>query len=188
MLVTFIHSQIPRLDISSPANAVEYHPALLAHLDENNSSNASDDAATNSGPSGNKALQHQHHQQLAQHQPIQGAYLSRPTTMTPLQFSTSTTTGAGVSTFVRKAPSFSESEVSCTDESDGEGGSGDYSYESSDDDSVEIGNDEDIDSAVKEEKVEREDFGFEYKGEKLSDNEAQQLLVLIEHASTCPGR
>jgi hypothetical protein len=27
--------QVPRIDISSPANAIEYHPALLAHADDN---------------------------------------------------------------------------------------------------------------------------------------------------------
>jgi hypothetical protein len=27
--------QVPRIDISAPANAIEYHPALLAHADEN---------------------------------------------------------------------------------------------------------------------------------------------------------
>lgn len=32
--------QIPRVDISAPANAIEYHPALLAHVDENGGGNA----------------------------------------------------------------------------------------------------------------------------------------------------
>jgi hypothetical protein len=27
--------QVPRIDITSPANAIEYHPALLAHADDN---------------------------------------------------------------------------------------------------------------------------------------------------------
>lgn len=30
----FARVQIPRVDISAPANAIEYHPALLAHADE----------------------------------------------------------------------------------------------------------------------------------------------------------
>lgn len=33
--LTPISFQIPRVDISAPANAIEYHPALLAHADEN---------------------------------------------------------------------------------------------------------------------------------------------------------
>eukprot|EP00529_Nitzschia_sp_RCC80_P008005 CAMPEP_0113463324 /NCGR_PEP_ID=MMETSP0014_2-20120614/12582_1 /TAXON_ID=2857 /ORGANISM="Nitzschia sp." /LENGTH=1288 /DNA_ID=CAMNT_0000355281 /DNA_START=311 /DNA_END=4177 /DNA_ORIENTATION=+ /assembly_acc=CAM_ASM_000159 len=28
-------TQVPRIDINSPANAIDYHPALLAHLEEN---------------------------------------------------------------------------------------------------------------------------------------------------------
>jgi hypothetical protein len=31
-------NQIPRIDIGAPANAIEYHPALLAHADENGGS------------------------------------------------------------------------------------------------------------------------------------------------------
>lgn len=37
--------QIPRVDISSPANAIEYHPALLAHADDNGASAAAAAAA-----------------------------------------------------------------------------------------------------------------------------------------------
>lgn len=44
-------SQIPRIDISAPANAIDYHPALLAHADDNNSTSGggggSAGAATN---------------------------------------------------------------------------------------------------------------------------------------------
>ncbi len=34
--IDLLASQIPRIDISAPANAIDYHPALLAHADENN--------------------------------------------------------------------------------------------------------------------------------------------------------
>jgi hypothetical protein len=50
------------------------------------------------------------------------------------------------------------------------------------------GDADDDDSVAREESVEREEFGYEYKGEKMSDDQARRLLVLIEHASTCPGR
>lgn len=30
----FVFHQVPRIDITSPANAIEYHPALLAHAEE----------------------------------------------------------------------------------------------------------------------------------------------------------
>jgi len=33
-----------------------------------------------------------------------------------------------------------------------------------------------------------EDFGKDYNGPKLQGEEAAKLLLLIEHASTCPGR
>ena len=32
------------------------------------------------------------------------------------------------------------------------------------------------------------DFGKDYSGPKLDDKDVTKLLVLIEHASTCPGR
>ena len=37
-------SQIPRIDISAPANAIDYHPALLAHADDNNNGGSSSSA------------------------------------------------------------------------------------------------------------------------------------------------
>ena len=46
----------------------------------------------------------------------------------------------------------------------------------------------DIDSVTREDCMDREEFGHDYNGEVLSDDEARKLLVLIEHASTCPGR
>ena len=38
------------------------------------------------------------------------------------------------------------------------------------------------------ERAEAEDFGTEYAGLKLKDNEASRLLVLMGHAQCCPGR
>jgi len=102
----------------------------------------------------------------------------------------------------RKTSDFSDSDVSHTDESDGEGGSGNvggWNYDESSDEEEnatvdtkiaaaavgEGGNADEVDSVTREE---REEFGFEYKGDKLIDDQARRLLVLIEHASTCPGR
>jgi len=39
--------QIPRIDISAPANAIEYHPALLAHADENNGGSSAVSSSAN---------------------------------------------------------------------------------------------------------------------------------------------
>jgi predicted RNA-binding Zn-ribbon protein involved in translation (DUF1610 family) len=144
--------QIPRLDIAAPANAIEYHPALLAHMDEGNSKLSSVDTSDQPPVAGLLPYQH-------------GSYLPRP------------------------APpilrSFSDSDVSHTDVSDGEGGSGMYDDSSDEEEDIDL---DDADSVTREEKIEKEDFGFEYKGEKMSDDQATRLLVLIEHASTCPGR
>lgn len=146
--------QIPRLDIAAPANAIEYHPALLAHMDEGNSKMSSVDTSDHHHAPAPGLLPYQH-----------GSYLPRP------------------------APpilrSFSDSDVSHTDVSDGEGGSGKYDESSDEEEEIDL---DDADSVTREEKIEKEEFGFEYRGEKLSDDQARRLLVLIEHASTCPGR
>ena len=39
-LTQLLALQIPRVDISAPANAIEYHPALLAHADDNSAAAA----------------------------------------------------------------------------------------------------------------------------------------------------
>eukprot|EP00984_Skeletonema_dohrnii_P024004 scaffold13115_cov139-Skeletonema_dohrnii-CCMP3373.AAC.2 len=146
--------QIPRLDISAPANAIEYHPALLAHMDDGNSKMSAVDTSDHHHAPASGLLPYQH-----------GSYLPRP------------------------APpilrSFSDSDVSHTDVSDGEGGNGKYDESSDEEEEIDL---DDADSVTREEKIEKEEFGFEYKGEQLSDDQARRLLVLIEHASTCPGR
>ena len=68
---------------------------------------------------------------------------------------------------------------------------GDDGFEAADDESSddeESVNKNALDSFAKEERAEREDYGFEFKGETLSDDQAKRLLILIEHASICPGR
>lgn len=146
--------QIPRLDITAPTNTIEYHPALLAHMDDGNSKMSSVDTSDHQHAPSSGLIPYQH-----------GAYLPRP------------------------APpilrSFSDSDVSHTDESDGEGLGGKYDESSDEEEEIDL---DDADSVTREEKIEKEEFGFEYKGEKLSDDQARRLLVLIEHASTCPGR
>ncbi len=144
----------------------------MAHLDENSGSIVSDNTAgVNSSPS------------KSQQQSMQGSYLARQTQIMNGQCANS----IGSSNLIRKSATFSDSEVSVTDESDGEGGSGDYNFESSDEDDT-LDDNLDGNSMAMEERVEREDFGFDYKGDKLTVEQARKLLVLIEHASTCPGR
>jgi hypothetical protein len=38
------------------------------------------------------------------------------------------------------------------------------------------------------EQAENERFGMEYEGPTLTDSEASRLLILMAHASSCPGR
>ena len=84
-----------------------------------------------------------------------------------------------------KCNSLSDSEVSFTDESDGEGTGGKYDESSEEEDTT---YDNDMDSVTREDRAEREEFGLEFKGETLTDDQSRKLLVLIEHASICPGR
>ena len=174
--------QIPRIDISAPANAIEYHPALLAYLDESSGGNR---GIANMGDITFQQPVYQHHA-VASAAPAtavgQGGggvtYITRPAS-------------------IRSLPSFSDSDVSHTDESDGEGTAKegetdglnyDESTDEEDDGGGGGGSDNDEDTVAREERVEREEFGLDYKGETLTDDQSRRLLVLIEHASTCPGR
>ena len=38
------------------------------------------------------------------------------------------------------------------------------------------------------ERAEAEDFGRDYAGPKMTESESARLMVLMAHASTCPGR
>jgi predicted RNA-binding Zn-ribbon protein involved in translation (DUF1610 family) len=203
-------TQIPRLDIAAPANAIEYHPALLAHLDEGNTKIETIVETSSYPPLENVT---------SDNTPVASTSTSMPMGIygppyQPNAIAANTQIGMPYNTrgpinpalaagIARDTSGFSDSDVSHTDESDGEGGSGSvnggFNYDESSDDEEEPpfsaggdsnmdDDDDDDDSAAREESVEREDFGYEYKGEKLSDGQARRLLVLIEHASTCPGR
>jgi hypothetical protein len=52
----FHHLQIPRIDISSPANAIEYHPALLAHVEDNSGSNNNNPTSSNNNQPASPSL------------------------------------------------------------------------------------------------------------------------------------
>ena len=180
--------QIPRLDITAPINAMEYHPALLAHLDEMGGGGKISSGITSIAES------------MSYYPP------PMPTASTYHVPSQPIYQTAPVATAVRRYDS--DSDVSHTDESDGEGGSSNVASglnydESSDEEDImrgpdgkekrtyaELKADEngDIDSIAREECIDREEYGHDYKGETLSDDQAQRLLVLIEHASTCPGK
>lgn len=205
-------SQIPRLDITSPTNAIEYHPALLAHLDDNHSkihpsmlSSIAESAyahAAQQATAGMGLVPYQPQTQttavpntgagtMAQYNVTYNiAPRTVPTASSHLSNNASAAAVAGPGAVARTSFSLSDSEVSHTDESGGEGGNnqGKWNYDESSDEEETAVDAEDVDSVTREERAEREEFGFDYKGETLSDDQARRLLVLIEHASTCPGK
>ncbi|KAL7545519.1 hypothetical protein ACHAWF_008867, partial [Thalassiosira exigua] len=188
--------QIPRLDIAAPANAMDYHPALLSHLDEGGGGGGGGKigVADVGGPNAVVDAHRSFHPAPAPFQPSAAAPpaasvypLSRGRPLPPSGMSRG------------PSPGLSDSDVSHTDESDGEGGATgygvgdgvDYGASSDEDEGVGRTGDgdfEDEDTVAREERIDREEFGYEYRGEKLTDDQATKLLVLIEHASTCPGR
>lgn len=136
------------MDITSPANAIEYHPALLAHAEEG----ANGGGSATSGP----GVMHIN----PSHIPSSATFpLSRRYPLVP-------------------SDSDSDSDLSDLSEGDLSG------------DSLELDFDEleNISALSPAEQAENELFGAEYDGPKLTDEESSRLLVLMSHASTCPGR
>lgn len=134
-------TQIPRIDITSPANAIEYHPALLSHLDDG-------------GRGGGGSISANSAQTVAQSMPI-------------------------VSQIPNGANSVnSESDSDLSELSD---------------DNISIGSlkaaelESELQSMTPAERAEHETFGKEYEGPVLSEDYAAKLLILMAHASTCPG-
>lgn len=136
------------MDITAPANAIEYHPALLAHAEEG----ANGGGSSANGP----GVMH-----------INPSHIPSSATF-PL------------SRRYPVVPSDSDSGSDLSDISDG-----DLSDDSLDSDFDEF---ENMGALSPAEQAENELFGAEYNGPKLTDDETSRLLVLMSHASTCPGR
>lgn len=128
-------TQIPRLDISSPANAIDYHPALLVHAN-------TDEAG-------------------------KGSSKTVSVSSVPKQC-------------IRKSEEIIEkdtdNEGSVIDDIDDK--------DSFDSDSEDLGVEENTPIV----QAQNEDFGKKYSGPKFNDYDASRLLILMGHASTCPGR
>lgn len=147
-------TQIPRLDISAPANAIDYHPALLVHA-----------ACEESGKLSNKA------------------------TFTIPKHYTVSSNDTYSSDCDAKNPSDpldlnEDLDFDLSDEDDddimfGEGDEEDDGGAEGDDDSIDLSP-----SA----RAENEDFGKKYEGPVYSEYDASRLLILMSHASTCPGQ
>jgi hypothetical protein len=73
-----------------------------------------------------------------------------------------------------------------SDSSDSDISDGDDDDFSLSDSESEYDSDDDLLSPA--EQAESEGFGKAYSGPKLTENEAARLLILFDHASTCPGK
>jgi len=151
-------TQVPRVDITSPANAIEYHPALLAHADETGSTEMGGSSPV--------------------HTSVVGVVRLNPGNVA--------TTGVchgnqlGNRKF-QKYPPISMSDSEDSDFSDlSDGPLSDFSGDSDDSD--------DLPPLSPAEQAENENFGHGYCGPVMDDIDAKRLLVLMGHASTCPGR
>lgn len=143
-------TQIPRLDISAPANAIDYHPALLVHAACEDSSKIPSKAT----PS------------IPNHYSLDGNENSQ-------DGSAKVSSGFGdLAADLDFDLSDEDDEImlGVDDEDDGGG---------DDDDSVGISS-----SA----RAENEDFGKNYDGPVFTEYDASRLLILMSHASTCPGQ
>ena len=77
-------------------------------------------------------------------------------------------------------PSESDSGSELSDLSDGDLSDDSYASDDSLDNLMEI--------MSPAEQAENEQFGVEYNGPQLTVDQASRLLILMSHASTCPGR
>lgn len=123
------------MDISAPSNAIEYHPALLAHADEN----------AGTAP--------------------EAVLLPQPPPPPPDPSFHSDFSDDDL-LFSDNDDDDNESMFSSPSDSDNDGGT----------------------PLSPEDQAENENFGLEYNGPVLEEDEACRLLALMLHASTCPCR
>ena len=153
--------QIPRIDIGAPANAIEYHPALLAHAEEHGTG-----AVTGPGAGGAPVPASPPPPAPPSSSQVKGATATFPATTVPKESSDSESTGSDLSDEVWE---------------------GLLSEDSDDDLSDSDLSDPDVLAAMSPvDQAEHERFGDGYTGPKLSDEDSSRLLVLMAHAATCP--
>jgi hypothetical protein len=159
------------VDIGAPANAIEYHPALLAHADENAATTtaplAAAAAATTTTPPTAETIE-----------------LVKPTP--PVLDSVSSDGGGSIS-----GGSDNDDDLDDIDEDDDD--DDDDDLDDNDDDESMFSSDDDDESddfacLSPGGRAENEKFGPEYEGPKLNDRDARRLLTLMLHASTCQCR
>lgn len=144
-------TQIPRLDISAAANAIDYHPALLVHAACDDSSKMSS-KATASIPN---------HYSIGINENSQDGSVKGSSGFDDLNDDLD----------FDLSDDDDEIMLGVDDEDDGGG----------DDDDDSIG----ISSSAR---AENEDFGKNYDGPVFTEYDASRLLIVMCHASTCPGQ
>lgn len=156
--------QIPRIDISAPANYLEYHPALLAHINIDQGNRTSTRSMS---------------------PPCLPPYTTSITGTTNNDFSSSHLFGPSMqnSNFqpASRSPSGKLDNIHPMEESS----TGSCDEECSENDSDELDS-----SSICEalHMYENEDYGKNYSGPRLQDTDAARLLILFNHARNCPGR
>ena len=153
--------QIPRIDISSSANEIEYHPALLVQAAEDNNVSL----AINAEKINNSVLNQIKEQSL----------IPKTSNVISSGLKLYKTTGMEIK---------KEVEIDQDTASDLDFGpiDGDSLSTSDSDTSSDFG-----DNMSLAARAEHEEFGKEYSGPKFSDYDSSRLLVLMNHSSTCPG-
>ena len=150
--------QVPRVDITSPANVIEYHPALLAHADDIGGSGISGGPQAHSSGTGVERMK--------------SGQIVSPEILPANQISNRK---------FLKYPPISMSDSEDSDFSDlSDGPLSDFSGDSDDS--------EDLPPLSAAEHAENENYGHGYCGPVMADIDAKRLLVLMGHASSCPGR
>lgn len=156
-------TQIPRVDISAPANEIQYHPALLAHADDNAAA-----AAATGNFWGFRKVATDNNNDMADSCSEESDY-------------SSDSEGSDQDAPVQENNINEQQQLSAA--APNQLAAWDC-YDDSDNENASICGVSPSDP----EQAEKERFGYEYSGPRLSDEDASRLLILMQHASTCPGQ
>ena len=201
--------QIPRIDISSPCNLFEYHPALLAHINEDGNSSHGGSHLTSIIPQNlptqyvapaSPVIESTEAAQLGSLKSKGDNHSNRKFTHTPLSHFGSAHYYPSLqhqASYLKRSASYASESLSSSSSDSADCAFIDDSG-SENGESAKCNNLDEIDDTEDEEDLERElliwekygneDYGNSYSGPKLSEADSARILVLMNHASTCPGR
>ena len=157
--------QIPRIDISSSANEIEYHPALLVQAAEDNNVSLGIVADKLSNTLSN--------------------HMADPSA------NAKSSNGSYINFGMKTAPNTIKGEEGKKVDDSDQDSSSDLDFGPIDGDDLST-SDSDSGSDFGENmslaaRAEHEEFGKEYSGPKFMEHDSSRLLVLMNHATTCPG-